>query len=187
MNAPTLSHLHKQHGAALIVSLVLLTALTLIGLSSLQVTALEEKMAGVEQDYNLGFQSAEAALREGEAYIDRLVSTAIFGTTTGLLGEAQDDGGAYYLTDANWSGSNASLGAINVTNPPPFIPTEHTPQFIIKYVEKAELDPNARLNVGGYGESTAGGLITFMRVTARSVGKGGNSKVVLQTYYGKRF
>jgi type IV pilus assembly protein PilX len=53
----------------LITSLVLLLALTLLGLAAMQNTALEERMAGNLRSESLAFQSAEAALREGEIWL----------------------------------------------------------------------------------------------------------------------
>ncbi len=56
----------KQQGAVLIVGLIMLLVMTLIGLSAMRSTILEEKMAGNYRDSNIAFQVAEAALRDGE-------------------------------------------------------------------------------------------------------------------------
>ncbi len=55
-----------QSGVVLIISLIMLLALTLIGVTSSSVTSLEEKMAANTKDINLAFQAAEAALRFAE-------------------------------------------------------------------------------------------------------------------------
>nr|WP_087145775.1 PilX N-terminal domain-containing pilus assembly protein [Crenothrix polyspora] len=58
---------HKnQSGVILVVSLIILLLLTLISLTGMQTTSLEEKMAGNMRDKNLAFQAAEAALKAGE-------------------------------------------------------------------------------------------------------------------------
>jgi len=59
----------KQSGVALIISLVVLLLLTLITMTAMQVTSLEEKMAGNMKNRNIAFQSAESALREAETLI----------------------------------------------------------------------------------------------------------------------
>jgi type IV pilus assembly protein PilX len=59
----------QQKGIALIVSLIILLLLTIIMVSALRVTTLEEKMSGNSQDSNIAFQAAESALREAEAYL----------------------------------------------------------------------------------------------------------------------
>lgn len=55
-----------QHGATLVVVLVLLLVMTLLGLASLRNTVLEERMTANLLDRSIGFQSAESALRDAE-------------------------------------------------------------------------------------------------------------------------
>ena len=52
----------RQRGAVLVVSLVLLVVLTLLGVSVMNVTQLEERMAGNSQEMNQAFHSAETGL-----------------------------------------------------------------------------------------------------------------------------
>jgi Tfp pilus assembly protein PilX len=63
------SVLKYQSGVVLIISLVMLLALTLIGVTSSSVTGLQEKMAANSKDRNLAFQAAESALRWVETNI----------------------------------------------------------------------------------------------------------------------
>lgn len=58
-----------QSGVVLFISLIMLLLLTLIGVTSVQTTILEEKMAGNMRNRNLAFQAAEAALRHAEQYV----------------------------------------------------------------------------------------------------------------------
>jgi Tfp pilus assembly protein PilX len=62
----------QQSGVVLIVSLIMMLLLTIIGISGMSVTALEESMAANHRDRNIAFQAAEAALRAGEAKIEEL-------------------------------------------------------------------------------------------------------------------
>ena len=55
----------RQRGAVLIVSLVLLVALTLLGISTMNTTQLGEKMAANSQQMAHAFQAAETALSQG--------------------------------------------------------------------------------------------------------------------------
>lgn len=76
----------SQRGAALIVSLILLLVVTLIGVSGMQTTVLQEKMSGNFKDKNTSFQAAEAALREGEAAAEDLTGhSGMSSTCTGGL------------------------------------------------------------------------------------------------------
>jgi type IV pilus assembly protein PilX len=63
-----------QQGVVLIVSLILLLLMTLIGTTGMQVTSLEEKMAGNMRDRNLAFQAAESALAAGEYYLENVIT-----------------------------------------------------------------------------------------------------------------
>ena len=59
-----------QSGDVLIISLIILLLLTLIGITGMQSTSLEEKMAGNKRDKNLAFQAAESALKAAEASLN---------------------------------------------------------------------------------------------------------------------
>lgn len=55
-------NLKQQSGAVLMTALVLLVIMTMLGLSSMSTSILEEKMAANSQDINRAFQSAESGL-----------------------------------------------------------------------------------------------------------------------------
>ena len=62
----TFNHKHcasTQNGSVLLISLVILLVLTIVGVSAMRNTTLEEKMAGNMRDKGLSFQAAEATLR----------------------------------------------------------------------------------------------------------------------------
>jgi Tfp pilus assembly protein PilX len=76
----------RQQGAVLLISLLVLLVLTLIGLSSLDSSVMEEKMATNAQTSNATFQAAETAIRE-TFYVENqnptaAVKHAIVGYTT---------------------------------------------------------------------------------------------------------
>lgn len=80
----------NQQGAVLIVALIMLLLLTIIGLSSMRGTSLQENMAGNMRDSNLSLQAAEAALRKGE----QIVSSKLADNSLGTL-EAAPLSGTY--------------------------------------------------------------------------------------------
>ena len=61
-------HYHKkpqqQRGSALLIGLLILLTMTLIGLSSLNTSLLEEKMASNTQKKTIAFQDAEATIND---------------------------------------------------------------------------------------------------------------------------
>lgn len=59
-----------QRGAALIVSLLMLTVLSLLGISAMNSSTMQERMSSHLRDSQLAFESADAALRDSELWID---------------------------------------------------------------------------------------------------------------------
>ena len=89
--------LKSQAGVVLIVSLILLSLLTLIVVTGMQVTGLEEKMAGNMNDRNDAFQAAESALRDAERDLQSMIIPGTNPSTrqdpiSGLSGFVQDCG-----------------------------------------------------------------------------------------------
>jgi len=62
----------RQHGAVLVISLLVLLVLTLVGVSSLDGSLMEEKMASNSQIATTTFQQAESSIRE--AYFTELAN-----------------------------------------------------------------------------------------------------------------
>jgi type IV pilus assembly protein PilX len=62
----TSSRRHAQKGAVLVTSLLLLLVITIIGVTVMQMSRMQERMAGNTRDVNLAFQASEAALRAAE-------------------------------------------------------------------------------------------------------------------------
>lgn len=102
MNIHNLSQTrNSQQGAVLVVSLLILLILTILGVSSMQSSTMEEKMASNSRDRNVGFQSAEAAVRAAEIYIESLVTTGGFTNTNGLFDSIGSEPDPF--TDTTWS------------------------------------------------------------------------------------
>lgn len=59
----------QQRGAALVVALIMLVLMTLVGITAMQVTTVQQKMVTNNRDLNTAFQAAETALKRGERYI----------------------------------------------------------------------------------------------------------------------
>jgi len=159
--------LRYERGAALVVALVFLLVLTVLGVTSMRSTTLQERMAGNLQDNNLAFQAAEAALREAEEFLTAAALPAFSGTD-GLL-QAQGDGGRvdFWNTYA-WESNSRQAAAIGGV--------AQRPRFVIE-----ELPP---LPLQG-GSVSFGPLpeVGFYRVTARAVGGTEDAVVILQTTY----
>lgn len=60
----------KQTGSVLLISLIMLLVLTVVGVASISGVSMTEKMAQAQKDYDIAFEMAEAALVEGENWLD---------------------------------------------------------------------------------------------------------------------
>lgn len=170
-----------QQGTVLIVALLMLVVMTILGVSSMSTTSLEEKMAGNFRDRQIAFNAAETALAQAEAYVnDNINSASVFNGNNGLYdsydGPTQHDA----FDDAWWSGSNSIVLADTIDE----VSTQ--PRYTIEYRGDIGADEGTSVNIGGYGESSGGGEITSFRITVRATGLSDNSVVFLQSYYGKR-
>lgn len=79
-----------QRGAALVIALVFLVALTVLGLAAMGGNTLQQKMAYSVGENNLAFQSAESGLSAGESWLESRMEqpaadcTAPCGTATSI-------------------------------------------------------------------------------------------------------
>lgn len=84
---------HKnQSGMVLITGLIFLLLMTILGMTSVQTTTLDERMASNLNDRNRAFQAAEIALRQAENQIMTIASPFNLSTTTVAPDPNDDDG-----------------------------------------------------------------------------------------------
>ena len=173
---------HAQRGAILVVSLMLLLVLTIIGVSSMQGTALEESMSYATRDRTIALQSAEAALREAETWIEGIASPAALTGNNGLYRRA--DTIPYYNTTATWLPAN-NTNYVTATAP--------TGSDSAKYIVKVTgliSGVKGSMNLTGYGENKGSGDVTTFQVTSRGTGGAAGeagAEVILRSNYGRQF
>lgn len=161
----------RQHGAVLVFCLVFLAILTLMGVSGMESTILEERMSGNMQDHNTAFQAAESALKVAEAWLAASGSrpaTSNDGSTVVWTLDAMDpdtgdttDWWSDSARDASWWTANAqaTTGLQGVAA---------QAEYIIE-------------------EFSSAGNRTFHRITARGVGQNSLAAVKLQSVYAKAY
>ena len=161
--------MHHERGAALIIALVLLLLMTVLGVTGLRTTTLQERMAGNARDSNLAFQSAEASLRAGEQLLEGAVPP--FTGANGLVLAQPGAGLATFWNAYDWAGnSRAVTGVAGVAA---------NPQYVIEELPATLASANGSLVEGGAGVGEAG----FYRITARAVGGTADAVAILQTTY----
>ena len=80
-----------QEGFVLIVGLVILGLLTMLALSGMRDSTMQEKMAGASRDSGLAFQAAESALRDAENCITGATLNCTFDAAANDAHFSQDD------------------------------------------------------------------------------------------------
>ncbi len=180
-------HSSQQRGAALITSLIILLVLTVLGVSAMSTSSLEELMAGNLRDQNLSFQAAEAALQDGERFIDSWGGTPPAATSSGTNSGVytQDEFGLYEFTAFDttnvWNNAVATTyGAdtgIAISN---LGEVQALPMYIIEEEDFVAKDASFRAQTQREGAY-------YYRVTARGVGASSNAVTLLQTTVARRF
>ena len=169
-----------QRGSALIVSLVFLLVMTLIGVAAMQGTTQQESMANNARQRNLAFQSAEAALRAGEAVLQN-ATLPTFDNTGTRLGLRQPVSptiniGTFWLDEYCWvSGADCSSAESQVY-PGTLSEVSEQPRYVVEELPRVTL-PGGSVKFGAL--SDAG----FYRITARSLGGVADAVVILQSTY----
>ena len=171
-----------QEGFVLIVGLVILGLLTMLALSSMRDTTMQEKMAGASRDSGLAFQAAESALRDAES--------CITGTTAGCAFDDTND--AHFVKDdAAFPEHNTLFNATTwVAYDPPGDATVLTgvppggAKYIIRKANAVSAGAGgAEIGLGGYGDSEATESQAIYEITARGAGASGAGQSVLRVYY----
>ncbi|HDY86393.1 hypothetical protein LCGC14_0553940 [marine sediment metagenome] len=161
-------HLVKQQGVVLVISLIMLLIMTILAISSMSTTILEEKMSGNFKDRNMAFQAAEAGLRAGESYL----------RTTPVLPVFDGSGGLYLPTTLglprwkpdNWASINSREYICTLSG------VTTAPRYIIEELLPVN-EPGGSLEAGVAAESR------YYRITSKAFGGTESSFVMLQTTY----
>ena len=151
---------HKKHqsGVVLVISLIMLLLLTILGITSMQVNGIEEKMAGNSRDQNIAFQAAESTLRQAETFILASPVDTTYTGSNGLL-NFNDTEPANFFT-YSWVDSNSQ----QASNPNSTFALSSNPRFVIKKMSQ-------------------NGTKTYFKITARAVGRGAGTQIILQEYF----
>lgn len=191
---------NKQQGAVLATSLVILLVMTIIGVSSMSTTLLEEKMAGNMRDIDLAFQASESALRDGEKDVrDNINTSSGFSTDceeglciySSVGGERWKYHGAWdndtkiraykCFTDVMNSEESDSCMASNGNANFGLKGVREQPVYMVENLANAPVSKGSSLVIG-YQPS---GSSEYYRITARGKGGSGSAVVVLQSIYKK--
>lgn len=191
MNTHTQKNDFSQTGAVLVVSLIILTVMTLIGITAMQTTILQERMAGNSRDLNMAFEAAEAANREGENWISGLntipdpnaVCTppdCVWNNENGAPALYVATGASFYTDDILWASARES-SHVNPNNEPALEGVKTLPRFVIEFTEHRRDSQNL-----GQQQDLQNSRSVY-RVTSRGTGGTDASRAFVQSNFAKRF
>ena len=179
-----------QQGAVLAISLIILLLMTIIGVSAMQSTTLQEKMAGNLRDSNLAFQAAESALRDAENYLFTAASLPSFSsscTNSFCIPAAPSDTPQWKKKNASnvtyWNDDTKTRRYGTDTGATSLPSVSKQPRTLLEELVIPPLDPSEpptirhRITAQGYGaaaESTAATIADDETITA-------HARVMLQT------
>lgn len=172
MKTPTpLVSAHVQRGVSLIVVLVLLLIVTLLGLASLRGTLMEERMSANLLDRSIGFQTAEAALREGEALAQNtpLSTYPASGCSEGLCSQPDPAVKERWL-DSSFNGWKKATATNTATD---------APEFFVETMGMAPSWPRCDSEM----PQNPNCMKPRFRVTARTTPQAERASVLLQSTY----
>ena len=166
------SNLRRQCGSVLAIALIFLLLMTLIGVTAMRTTTMQERMAGNMRDRNLAFQAAEVALREGERHLADTVVLDPFNNTGGFYTPAEADQpnrwiAIDWLVDANSRAVTAVVDHV-----------ARQPRYIIESLPGGSTETPANLEADTPLTETRA-----YRVTAMGWGGNINSQVMLQSRF----
>lgn len=162
---------YKQQGIALVISLLLLLAITLVAVSSMQSSLLQERMSANLYDRQLSYQQVEAALLEAEVILNVNDPVALI-----------DGAGVYDLPVAGaedrWNDSSL------VWLPATALNAESTTSavYLIEYMGDWPYPPECA-DVASKDKISVGCLSPTFRITARTVSDNGRAAVMLQSLF----
>jgi len=161
----------RQTGVALITGLIFLVMLTLIAITAMQSTTLEERMAGNARSRDLAFQGAEAAVRAAEVVLSGASLPAFNGSKAGYYAQLANGASAdYWKSTHNWAAQSVAFSGT--------LTGVKEARFVVEALP-------ASMGSGGddslVAKALSGGEI--YRITARGIGTDGTSTVILQTTF----
>ena len=168
----------RERGAVLVVALLMLLIMTVLGVTAMQMSRMEERMAGNSRDINLAFQGAEAGLRDSEDRIRLLTLRPTTCTTapcnifpkTILPTDMRSATAAWWTTNGREYGVAGTREVTDTTRDP------------LEVVEDLGFVPDS-LTVGhGPPEGR-----NFYRITANSTGASDTAQALLESTYSKRY
>ena len=194
------SRLQSQRGAVLIVALLFLVILTMLGVTAMTGTTMEQRMAGNTRDLAVALQAAEAAMRDARRDINGLYLNGATGRSPSLhISQFGDGTGTDNATCSSTAKGLCRPGAYSRTLAS-ILPPALNINTVASYAQYGDYTGSLPLNgvsnqprylieffclPGGpaSGWSIGSAPCKWYRITARGYGANPNSQVKLQEIF----
>lgn len=171
--------LAKERGAVLAFALVILLLLTILGVTAVTTSSLQEKMAGNMRDQYVATHASDSVLRDGEAWLYAQTSKPSAVCTYSSTDRAWDYSCLPDVTAATadnaWWASNGFAPALSISQ------TALAPRYVNEWLQDVPDSPAKSL---GY---ERGKEANYYRVNGWSTGVTDYVSTLLQDTYRKRF
>lgn len=165
----------RENGAALITALMILLVMTLLGITAVTTSSLQEKMAGNMRDQYMAQQAGDSILRDGESWVFKLLTRptpACSPSSTERVWDYNNCSDVQNIanqTDSWWAGNGY---ASNVANT--FVSQE--PRYVVEHLQAVVLDFS----------KTPKEYRHFYRVSGWSVGASEYARGLFQSVFSRR-
>lgn len=175
----------EERGAVLIVGLIMLLLMTIVGLSAVSGSNMQELMVGNLRDKSLAFQAAEAGLRVGEDAVNGVNPPNTSGTVKGFKSELPNGADALFWrnthvwidpTPANSDSVEVAKGTVDL------LVASAQPRYVVEKLAAVDV-LGGEGNGVDYGELLKLPELQVYRITSRGVGLTNNTIVYLQSIY----
>lgn len=169
--------LSGQQGVALLLSLVILLVLSLLAISSMQGSVMQERMATAQRDGVVSLETAEAGLRQAEQVLEDLTNLDNFGTAAGFFETADEDLPNPY-SPAIWTDNTMTIAGTEIDG--------RVPRFFFEYKGKVSLQPESDDNLPrDLGAPARSGPVELdsARIVVMAPGPSGESRRIIESFY----
>lgn len=164
-----------QKGVALLMSLVILLVLSLLAISSMQGSVMQERMATAQRDGVVSLETAEAGLRQAEQALEALGDLDNFGTVSGFFEPADEELPNPY-NPAVWADDTLTIPGVAVEG--------RTPRYFFEYKGKVSLESEDELPRDLGAPARSGPVeLDAARIVVMAPGPSGESRRVIETFY----
>ena len=166
----------RERGTVLVFAMVMLLILTLLAITAITTSSLQEKMAGNMRDQYMAQEAGDSVLREGEGWVFKQTNTPIVNcapTSTDRIWDTFTQGCLPDPTQASdsWWSANGFTPAVTNTL------VAQDPRYVLELLQSVPLNP--QLNTPGARTVK----VFYFRVTGWAVGASNYAQGLLQSLF----